>query len=117
MDAILEILPGQGDMEVVKRVRRRRCCDECGEDAVYRHSYLLDGSRRNPASSAYGKDDCSWCSDEDRYTCKDCKRPSIDGYGWCATFPATGRFAHMFLEWHEVETSKVPAETASGVNP
>ena len=101
IDTIPEVLPGEGDEEIIKRTRVRIACDECEEDAVYRHTYLLPNARRNPASSAYQHDDCSWCSDHEVFTCKTCKRPNIDGYEWCSTFTASVRFAHLFLKWKE----------------
>lgn len=103
MDATLDVLPGEGDEKTVRSIRCRHDCCECGEPAHFKHSYLLDGTRNNPASSAYGMDDCSWCSDKDEFTCKTCRKSTIDGYKWCSTFPASERFAHMFLYWREVE--------------
>lgn len=95
----LDVLPGEGEEKTVTSVHVREECGQCGEPAHFKHSYLLDGARSNRASSAYGRDDCSWCSDRDEFTCKECKKPSLDGYGWCATFPAIERFKHMFLRW------------------
>ena len=112
MSETLETLPGEGETQTVVRTRIRHECDVCGESAHYKHTYLLDGARRNPASSAYGKDDCSWCEDESRFVCVEHKndRSAPDGYSWCSTFPATERFAHMFLYWQENKKSQ--AETA-----
>ncbi len=101
MDKTLDILPGEGEVETITRERIRVCCDECGEPAHYKHCYLLPNARTNPASSGYGGDDISWCSDTDAYTCKTCKRPVIEGYEQAATFSACVRFAHMFLEWRK----------------
>lgn len=98
---IPDVLVGEGEVQIIKRTRVRIECDECGEPAVYRHTYLLPDARRNPASSAYRHDDCSWCSDHESFTCKTCKQPSIDGYGWCSTFTARRGFEHMFLKWKE----------------
>ena len=102
----LDVLPGEGEEKTVRSIRCRHECDECGEVAHFKKTYLLDNARRNPASSAYGRDDCSWCSDKDVYLCKECKAPRIDGYGECSTFPAVERFAHMFLYWHELKEQK-----------
>lgn len=102
----LELLPGEGETKTVIRTRVRIPCDECGEYATQRHTYLLPNARRNPASSAYRHDDCSWCSDHEVFTCYVCKRPSVEGYEPCATFsiePGKMRFAHMFLRWRERE--------------
>ena len=104
MDAILETLPGEGEIETITRKRIRVCCDECGEIAVYRHTYLLLGYRRNPASKAYGRDDCSWCCDKEVFTCATCKPKTPDDCdSGNTTFPASARFAHMFLEWHTIK--------------
>lgn len=100
------ILKGEGETKLVRKTRIRECCEQCGESATQRHGYLLSGARSNPASSAYGKDDCSWCSDQDVFTCGECKKPSLDGYRWCSTFevtPDNQRFSHMFLRWEEKE--------------
>ena len=96
----LDELPGEGESRTTTEIRQRIICDECGEPAHFKHSYLLGGNARaNPASSAYQQDDCSWCEDERRFTCKTCKRPPVDGYSWCSTFPAKEQFKHMFLKW------------------
>ena len=114
MDETLETLPGEGDVETVVKTRTRHECDVCGEPAHYKHTFLLEGARRNPASRAYGKDDCSWCEDAHRFVCaeheKDLYPP--DGYVYCATFPASGRFASMFLYWREAKTPNASVTSA-----
>lgn len=102
------VLPGEGDQKVVTYKRYRISCEECGEVAHFKHTYLLEGTRRNPRSSAFGKDDCSWCEDQRRYTCKECKRPTVEGHEWCSTFEAGERFKHLFLKWQEVATTETP---------
>ena len=124
MDATLEELPGEGTTETVVKTRMRHECDVCGEPAHYKHTYLLEGARRNPASSAYGRDDCSWCEDESRFVCAEHKndRTAPNGYSWCSTFQASARFAHMFLYWRETKTPNAelcggpsgPSERAPG---
>ena len=103
MDNTLDRLPGEGDVKVTTYKRVRKCCDNCGEPAHYLNAFLLPNFRNNPASTAYGRDDCSWCEDERRFSCKDpnCQRDMrhLDGYVSCSTFPASERFAHMFLVW------------------
>ena len=101
----LDLLPGEGDTEVVTRVRTRRGCDNCGDPAHFKHTFLLPNARSNPASKAYRHDDCSWCEDAAAFTCKKCSRQDVepDGYGWCSTFPASDRFKHMFLYWEETK--------------
>ena len=113
MDATMDILPGEGEVRTVIKHYLRRECDVCGEPAHYKHTFLLEGARRNPASKAYGKDDCTWCEDESRFVCwcEDesrfvCKEHMNDrnpspGTIFCSTFPASERFKHMFLYWKE----------------
>lgn len=99
-------LKGEGETKIVERARVRRECEECGEPATKRHTYLLPDARRNPASSGYGGDDISWCSDHEAFTCDSCPEPRPDGYRWCSTFsvsPENMRFSHMFLRWEERE--------------
>ena len=104
MDEILEVLPGEGTVETITRRRVRVRCEKCGGIAVYRYTYLLLGFRRNPASKAYGKDDCSWCCDTEVFTCATCKPMVPEGHDrGASTFPASARFAHMFLEWERVK--------------
>lgn len=104
----LDELPGEGEEQTLRRVRYRRECCECGEPAHFKQTYLLDGARRNPASSAYNRDDCSWCEDEAVFLCKDHRdeAPRLEGYGKCSIFSATTQFAHMFLYWHEIKEKK-----------
>lgn len=98
----LDVLPGEGDVRTTTERRIRRYCDECGETAHFKHSFLYKGYRSNPASSAYGRDDCSWCSDVDVFTCRECRPVIPDGCDSGASrFPANEGFAHMFLEWIE----------------
>lgn len=91
----------EGDVRT--QVCVRRVCEECGELATHKLTFLLPHARTNQASSAYGKDDCSWCSDKAVFVCDECEknRHSIAkelGMGWCAAFPYK-RFEHMFLNW------------------
>ena len=97
------VLPGEGDVVTTTKKRVRVTCDECGEVAVYRQTYLLNGARLNHASQAYGKDDCSWCSDKEVNLCATCKAPRFEGYGECSRFTVGERFKHLFLEWVEVK--------------
>ena len=99
-----------GEVIEITKTCVERGCDECGESARYKHTYLLKGTRSNPASSAYGKDDCSWCEDECSYSCEEHKelvrRNIPDGYVWCSTF-SRDRFEHMFLYWEETSKEKI----------
>jgi len=107
MHETLEILPGEGEIKVIKQIRRRRTCDNCGAGAYYKLTFLLPNARTNPSSKAYGKDDCTWCEDEHQFSCKDAnclrKMRHMEGYDWCAQFPALEKFAHMFLYWEIVK--------------
>jgi hypothetical protein len=96
-------LKGEGESQIIRRTKVRIKCDQCGEPANFKHTYLLPNARSNPASSAYRKDDCSWCSDHEEFTCANCSKPGVAGYAWCSTFTVSDRFAHMFLKWEEVE--------------
>ena len=85
------------------QVATRRECEVCGELATWRHTFLLENCRSNPASSAYGRDDCSWCSDAEAFACDEHKDAVVRdscplGMGWCATFPYSN-FKGMFLYW------------------
>ncbi len=99
----LDVLPGEGEISTVTYRRERECCDNCGEPAHFKHNFLLPNARRNPASSAYGGDDITWCSDYSLFTCRECKKPNPDGYSWCATFPAVTSYANMFLRSKSIE--------------
>ncbi len=110
-------LKGEGETKTVVKTQVRRECNNCGEPATQQHTYLNDGTtgaRRNPASSAYGRDDCTWCSDYDQYLCDECDRKDYEddvpvGYHWCSTF-RVDRMPHLFLRWDEREVE--PAATA-----
>ena len=103
MDKPLEVLPGQGDTRTVTSVQARYTCYECDEVGMYRLTFLLVEYRTNPVSAAYGRDDCSWCEDTHRFACVKhlfpIKSSPPEGYVGCSTFPASERFAHMFLYW------------------
>lgn len=103
MDSTLDILPGEGDEKTRTLVHTRRTCSECGSPAHYKHTFLLINGRNNRGSSAYGRDDCTWCEDSCQFVCQKHQlvRTAPDGMEHCATFPATARFAHLFLHWVE----------------
>jgi len=105
MDNTLNILPGQDEIRTITQKRLRRKCEFCGEEAHYKHTWLLKGTRSNPASKAYRRDDCSWCEDSCTFTCRKCKnkaRPP-EGYVDCSIFPASETFSHIFLFWVTIE--------------
>ncbi len=102
----LDVLPGEGIEKTITTRRVRRACDNCGEPAHYRCTYLLPDARRNPASSAYRRDDCTWSSDLEKFYCAKCcnhgnRWPHQEGYETCSIFPANERFADLFLTWEE----------------
>lgn len=92
-----------GQIKRIDYVCKERECWECGEPSKYKHTFLLEGSRRNPQSSAYGKDDCSWCEDDCNFACEEHKEKVRRDFcprdmHWCSTF-SRDRFEHMFLYW------------------
>ena len=78
-------------------------CESCGEPATVLFMFLLDNYRRNPASRAYGRDDCSWCSDLDVFSCESCRRELSrcrDGYAHApSALSKGGRHDSRFREW------------------
>lgn len=97
----------EGDIKLTKETCVSQECDQCGERATKKLTFLYDSARRNPASSAYGKDDCSWCSDYETFSCNEhadqTRQTPPDGMGWCSTFDRIERFERMFLYWHKEE--------------
>lgn len=99
-------MPQIGDTKTIIKEYVRCECENCGEPAEFKRTYLAPNARSNPASSAYGRDDCSWCSDHDELLCAKCNAARVevavpDGYGWCSTFQNSPRFQHMFHRWAE----------------
>lgn len=103
-------LEGEGETKTILKTRVRRACDLCNKPATYRISFMLKNFRSNPASSGYHRDDCTWCSDEDRYSCDEHKKKveqtytfKLDaGYQWGGTW-SLARSPHMGLYWKEEE--------------
>lgn len=102
-------LPGEGEVQVIRKTRVRRDCCICAEPATKRVTFLHENARRNPASSGYGKDDISWCSDAEAFACDSHEREVENdpprGMRSASIFTATNAFAHLFLYWRE-EKSK-----------
>lgn len=99
-------LAGEGEVRVVVRTRVRRECEVCGDPATKRIAFCYFNGRRNPASSMYGRDDCSYCSDAETFACDACasttKRDACpDGMSWASTFTLRDHNEHMFLAWRE----------------
>lgn len=101
-------LDGEGEIKIVLKTKCRRHCDNCGEPATKRITFLLENARRNPGSSAYGRDDCSYCADAEAFTCDECERTvqrnAPPGMDWCGTFFGP-RATHYLLFWHEQEVT------------
>jgi hypothetical protein len=97
-----------GQRHTVTFVTLWRECENCGKPAQFKVSYLLSGTRSNPHSKAYRKDDCSWCSDMDTFACKkhvyDFEHSPNEGYVYCSTFPLA-RFKHMGFYEHKINQS------------
>lgn len=95
-----------GEERITKEICCEHECFECGEPATHEINYLLEGTRRNPQSSAYGRDDCSWCSDDKVFTCEEHKKQAINnppiGMVWCSDVTRNERFEHLFLYWKKV---------------
>lgn len=96
----------EGERRTTKEICKSRDCEICGEKATARLTFLLPSCRSNPASSAYGKDDCSWCSDAEMFVCKEHEKDRYKiakelNMEWCGLFPNTEKFKHMFLYWHK----------------
>ena len=99
-----------GEIKTTKQIARWRECDVCGYPAKWRITFLDDnngGCRRNPSSKAYGRDDCSWCSDYDVFACgkheKEVKRSEPrTNFNWCGAFPLKN-FKHMGFYWETVK--------------
>lgn len=102
----------EGEVKLIKKTCVRHECEECGEQATRKLTYLLDGSRSNPASSAYGKDDCSWCSDAESFGCEahadKIWHDPPRGMKYCAKFDLA-KFPHMGLYWKEEEVNEMLA--------
>lgn len=107
----------EGDFQLIKKVWTRQACYECGESATKKHTYLLENCRNNRASSAYGRDDCSWCADDQVFAC-DLHEKQVeqsykpDGMTWCATFKWKNEEASpMFYYWKEEKVKEDRNET------
>ena len=96
-----------GDIRTIRQRLNRRGCEYCEEPATHKITFLLPNARSNPASKAYGRDDCSWCSDQAVFVCDEHEE---DRYkigrelemGWCSSF-GYERFKHMFEYWEEIK--------------
>ena len=92
-------LKGEGEVQQVTQTRTRKQCEMCNAVAEYKHTFLLEGTRGNSVSSAYCRDDYSWCEDKAIFTCSSCRPDVPVGYVQNSWFECGERFSHMFLEW------------------
>lgn len=101
----------EGDVRNKKEICKRRTCEYCEEPATYCIAFIFPDGRSNPASKAYRRDDCSFCSDKDIFVCDKHEKDRYKignewGMAWCSTFSFSERFLHMFLYWQEVKNEK-----------
>ena len=102
-----------GDRETVTYIWEWQECYECGWPAAWRVTFLLPNCRSNPASSGYGRDDVSWCSDAELYACRKhegkARREHPNGCGWCSSFPLK-TFKHMGFHKRQVKAEPLLTE-------
>lgn len=107
----IDVFPEEGNETRVVVIRRtvRHECAICGEAAHYKFTFLYGPNpRTNTASSAYGKDDCSYCEDDSAFACREHRHryrelvPS--GMVFCGEYAATMRWKHLFLR--TIETTE-----------
>lgn len=113
-DDIQVIEMKEGRIRTIKEICKRKTCEVCGEPATHKLTFLLPNARINPASSAHGGDDVSWCSDKARFVCDIHKKDRYKiaeelGMEWCADYPFE-RFEHMFLYWKAIVDSATKNE-------
>ena len=92
-----------GDIKTESFIRCWRECQLCELPARYRHSFLLPNSRSNPESRGYGKDDISWCSDDEMFACEEHKRDVENCHNtmeWAGTYTLSN-FKHMGFYWYK----------------
>ncbi|HDY88492.1 MAG TPA: hypothetical protein ENH82_10345 [bacterium] len=93
-----------GDTKTETFIRKWHECQFCELPARYRIGFTLPNARSNPASSGYGKDDISWCSDDQMYACEEHKKQiehCHDTMIWCSTIQLKG-YKHMGFYWDKV---------------
>lgn len=102
--------PISGEIRTKTEQYKRKGCDYCGEPATKQFWFLLENFRRNPASKAYGRDDCSWCCDLEVNSCANPEcvsemRRAPDGYfHGCTEVTLGDGNAHLFHRWVEVKS-------------
>jgi hypothetical protein len=109
LDAVAKLAPQDNEpprapeQKIIIKTKGERECDECAEPATRRCTFLMPHYRSNPASSGYGKDDCSYCSDAEVFVCDTCKPETPSGM--CSEYSTfyKKRFPHLFVVWREKE--------------
>lgn len=102
-----------GDTKTTEYVCRERMCEECDKPATHLLTFLCENARTNPASSGYGGDDISWCSDEEHFYCDEHENGKRydppRGMKWCADFyrykkdgTESEMNGHRYLFWDKV---------------
>ena len=104
----------EGTIKTVKYEYRRKECEECGEPATMRIGFLLENARNNPASSGYGGDDISYCTDAIKYCCNEhentIERNPPDGMRWASTIRIQNnedgiiKNLHYVCGWEEISS-------------
>lgn len=104
----------EGATRTIEQVCRKRTCEKCGESATHKLTFLLPNARTNSASKAYGRDDCTHCSDSDMFVCTEHSKDRDDiarelGMSWAGTLDGTydngNRWKHLFLYWETIKDS------------
>lgn len=112
MSDTIELLKGEGDTVIIRRVRTRQACENCSEPATIKLCFLYESYRSNPNSSGYRRDDCTWCSDLDVFVCDsaECRRAlnnpntySHERFSRDTTEFNVKNSPHMFLYWKETK--------------
>ena len=102
----------EGDTRTIEQVCKRRTCEKCGEQATHKLTFLLPNARTNPASKAYGRDDCSRCADAHMFVCVKHKEDEDEiagelGMTWAGTWDGAygGKWKPPFLYWETMKDS------------
>ena len=117
-------MPEIGDLKTVSYEYQQRECCVCGEPAMHRMTFLYENPRRNPASSGYGKDDVSYCSDAEEFACEEhpdeVRANPPQGMIWCSGFHVKknpdgsfinlGKVGYWFLKSETVTIAKESIE-------
>ena len=83
--------PIRGRIHPIGQVNDRghiNLCAVCGATSTAICSFTIDPLRQAPASSTFGRDDCSYSTDRDEYRCDEHSGPflvTLRGYSWGRT--------------------------------